>query len=366
MMNPQRRERLTLTLVISVFIFVSLFLAMVIVGVVAAILLHYDLLHITGDNTRGLIVFVFILMLASAVIGSVLSWLVVRMPLGPVNKLINGLNCLARGEFSTRIQPTKWYEKKLQELRVMKALTDSFNALGTELENTELLRSDFINNFSHEFKTPIVSITGFAKLLKRGQLSREQQMEYLDIIEEESLRLSAMATNVLDLTRVENQTILTDVAGFNLSEQLRTCVLLLEQKWERKRLDIELVFDEITLQGSEELLKQVWINLLDNAIKFSPECGTVRIAAAQSQEAVMVTVENEGPTIPPEALGRIFQKFYQADESHAVEGNGVGLAIVKRVAELHSGSVEAASADGKTVFKVTLPQSQPTTKGVSA
>lgn len=131
-----------------------------------------------------------------------------------------------------------------------------------------MLRSDFINNFSHEFKTPIVSIAGFAKLLRRGNLTDEQKEEYLEVIEEESLRLSAMANNVLNLTRVENQTILTEVTRFNLSEQIRGAVLLLAEKWTPKNLYMDMQFGEHMICANEELLKQVWINLLDNAIKF--------------------------------------------------------------------------------------------------
>ena len=247
-------------------------------------------------------------------------------------------------------------EQKLYKVPVIQTLTDSFNTLASELENTEMLRSDFINNFSHEFKTPIVSIAGFAKLLKRGNLTETQKAEYLDIIEEESLRLSAMATNVLNLTKVENQSILTDISEYNLSEQLRTCVLLLEAKWERKRLEPELDFDEIQIEGSQELLKEVWINLLDNAVKFAPEGSSILLKAEETPEAVTVTVKNEGPDIPPEAMSRIFNKFYQADESHAAEGNGVGLAIVKRVVDLHGGTVEVVSSGGITSFSVTLPR----------
>jgi signal transduction histidine kinase len=356
MTRTERRERLTISLVISLFVFAALFIATVIVGAAVLILLHYDLLQAAASSAEGLTLFVILLMLTSLVVGGVVSWLVIRMPLGPVNKLINGLDRLASGRFDTRMVPEKWYEKKLYELRVIGALTTSFNTLAKELEHTEMLRSDFINNFSHEFKTPIVSIAGFAKLLKRGNLTEEQKTEYLDIIEEESLRLSAMATNVLNLTKVENQAILTDKSEYNLSEQLRTCVLLLEAKWERKRLEPELDFEEIRIEGSEELLKEVWINLLDNAVKFAPEGSSILLKAEETPESVTVTVKNEGPDIPPEAMNKIFNKFYQADESHAAEGNGVGLAIVKRVAELHGGTVAVASSGGITSFSVTLPK----------
>ena len=356
MTRTERRERLTISLVISLFVFAALFIATVIVGAAVLILLHYDLLQVAASSAEGLTLFVVLLMLTSLVVGGVVSWLLIRMPLGPVNKLINGLDRLASGRFDTRMVPEKRLEKKLYDLRVIGALTTSFNTLAEELENTEMLRSDFINNFSHEFKTPIVSIAGFAKLLKRGNLTEEQKTEYLDIIEEESLRLSAMATNVLNLTKVENQAILTDKSEYNLSEQLRTCVLLLEGKWERKRLEPELDFDEIRIEGSEELLKEVWINLLDNAVKFAPEGSSILLKAEETPEAVTVTVKNEGPDIPPEAMNKIFNKFYQADESHAAEGNGVGLAIVKRVAELHGGTASVASSNGITSFSVTLPK----------
>ena len=201
-----------------------------------------------------------------------------------------------------------------------------------------------------------MSIAGFAKLLKRGNLTEAQKAEYLEIIEEESLRLSAMATNVLLLTKVENQSILSDTSVYNLSEQLRTCMLLLEAKWSRKRLEPELDFDEIRIEGAEELLKEVWINLLDNAIKFAPEGSSILLKAEETPSSVTVTVKNDGPEIPPKAMDKIFHKFYQADESHATEGNGVGLAIVRRVVDLHGGTVSVTSQDGITAFTVRLPK----------
>jgi signal transduction histidine kinase len=264
------------------------------------------------------------------------------------------MNRLAQGDFETRIES----KGMLSNHPAVKGINDSFNKLAEELENTEMLRGDFINNFSHEFKTPIVSIAGFAKLLKRGNLTEEQRQAYLDSIEEESLRLSYMATNVLNLTKVENQTILSEVTSFNLSEQVRSAVLLLEAKWSEKNIDLQLDFDEHTVEGNEELLKQVWINLMDNAVKFSPRCGAVLLDVTEEGSTVRVTVSNTGPEIPPEKREKIFGKFYQGDESHATEGNGIGLAIVKRVVDLHGGTVEITCKDGMTSFTVTLPRSQ--------
>ena len=169
------------------------------------------------------------------------------------------------------------------------------------------------------------------------------------------MRLSYMATNVLNLTKVENQTILTDVTVFNLSEQLRSCLLLLEAKWSQKEIELDLDLEEYTVSANEELLKQVWINLLDNAVKFTPEHGCIRITVTPSKDRLTVTILNTGSEIPPEKQDRIFNKFYQCDESHAGRGNGVGLAIVRRIVELHGGEVTVESGDGKTVFSVSLP-----------
>jgi signal transduction histidine kinase len=290
----------------------------------------------------------------SLILGWVLVFFSIRIPMKPIHTLISRMNRLAMGDFTTRMED----KGMLSNHPAMKGIRESFNKLAEELENTEMLRGDFINNFSHEFKTPIVSIAGFAKLLKRGNLTEEQRQAYLDSIEEESLRLSYMATNVLNLTKVENQTILSEVTAFNLSEQVRSAVLLLEAKWSEKNIDLQLDFDEHTVEGNEELLKQVWINLMDNAVKFSPRCGAVLLDVTEEGSTVRVTVSNTGPEIPPEKREKIFGKFYQGDESHATEGNGIGLAIVKRVVDLHGGTVEITCKDGMTSFTVTLPRSQ--------
>ena len=172
------------------------------------------------------------------------------------------------------------------------------------------------------------------------------------------MRLSYMATNVLNMTKVENQTILTDVSRYNLSEQVRSAVLLLETKWARKNIDLQLDFDEFDIEANEELLKQVWINLVDNAVKFVPRCGTVSLDVIDAGDNLRVMISNTGREIPKEKQEKIWGKFYQADESHAQEGNGIGLAIVKRIVELHDGNVFVKSENGMTTFTVELPKHQ--------
>ena len=284
----------------------------------------------------------------------VISLLIGVFPLKPVDKLIDSMDKLSRGDYKTRLH----FGKTVSKNKAFKEISESFNKLAEELENTETLRSDFINNFSHEFKTPIVSIAGLAKLVNKGNLTEEQKAAYLTAIEEESMRLASMATNVLDLTRVENQAILTDVTRFNLSEQMRSCILLLENKWTSKELDIQLDFEEYYIEANEELLKQVWINLADNAIKFSPKGGAVGFEIIDSDDYLTVLIRNEGEEISPDRIKKIWNKFYQADESHAHEGNGIGLAIVKRITELHDGEAAVECKNGFVTFSVTLPKKQ--------
>lgn len=345
--TKKRPSRLRLTLLFTLLVFLILTATMLVVGAVFYGLYHLGVLEPLLVSKARFPILLLPFALASIAVGTVLSFMLSRIPLKPFHIMVDGLNRLAGGDYKTRIH--------LGESRIGKSLSESFNLLAGELENTEMLRSDFINGFSHEFKTPIVSILGFAKLLRRGNVPEEEQREYLAIIEEESSRLADMATNVLNLTKIENQSILTDVTSFDLSEQIRTCVLLLEKKWTRKQLQITADFQEYEVSANEELLKQVWINLLDNAIKFSPEGGEVAITIERRSDAVAVSIRNTGPEISEADRTRIFQKFYQSDRSHSQEGNGLGLSIVRRIVELHRGSVLVSSQNGENTFTVTLP-----------
>ncbi len=351
MKREERQSRAALTLLFGAIVFVNLLLvAVILFGVGFALIKTGLLTELTPEPFHNLGV-ILLLVFISLAIGAGISMVVSRVMMRPVNRFINAMQALARGNFSVRLD----MGERLGRHPTLKELTESFNAMAEELSHTEILRSDFVNNFSHEFKTPIVSIAGFAKLLKRGGLTEEQKAEYADIIEEESMRLSAMATNVLDLTKIENQTILSEVKHFNVSEQLRSCILLLEEKWEKKELSLDLEFNEYEIAANEEMLKQVWINLLDNAIKFSNVGGTVRVTITQLEQMLLISISNTGSSIAPEERERIFRKFYQVDKSHASEGNGIGLAIVKEIVKLHNGEVSISGDEEQTVFTVALP-----------
>lgn len=350
--RKERKHRWSLTLMFSAVVFFVLVWAIALAALAVYLLLYFGV--IGSIENAGLGTIVLFMLLISALIGATISIFVLRIPLKPVNRWINCMNRLAEGDFAVRMR----MGKPLADHPDFVELSDSFNQLAEELENTEMLRGDFINNFSHEFKTPIVSIAGLAKLLKKGNLTEEQRQQYLDAIEQESMRLSYMATNMLNLTKVENQTILSDVTTFNLSEQIRSGVLLLENKWSKKNIDLQLNFEEYEIEANEELLKQVWINLIDNAVKFSPEGGTVSLEIQEIEGGLRISVGNTGSEIPPDKLEKIWNKFYQADESHSSEGNGIGLAIVRRIVILHGGDVEVKSEAGKTVFSIILPRNQ--------
>lgn len=352
MRKPEHKQKFALTLLFSLFIFAVNTVVLLLSIAVVYMFTRLDIIEVTGGRVRLHNVLSF-LFYSSVVIGVIITYLMGKISIKPFDRIISQLDRLAKGDFKARLH----FGRPIGIHPTFRRVEKSFNRAAEELEHTEMLRSDFINNFSHEFKTPIVSIAGFAKLLRRGNLSDEQKEEYLAVIEEESLRLAAMANNVLSLTRVENQTILTDVTEFNLSEQIRSAVLLLADKWTAKNINMDIQLEEHLICGNEELLKQVWINLLDNAVKFSEPDGTVSVSASEDEKNVTVKVTNGGREIPQDSIGHIFNKFYQADESHSSEGNGIGLAIVKKVCDLHSGNVKAESFGGKTSFTVCLPKS---------
>lgn len=351
-MKQERRQHFGL---ITMFVCVLFFAGLINSGATALmvyLLVRGGVLMVASDVVPHAGNLLIMSMVLSIPVGLIVSYAVSKFPLKPIRDLIDGMDALASGNFKTRVH----VGRIMRRYPYFVTVASSFNKMAQELESTEMLRTDFINNFSHEFKTPIVSISGLAKVLKHGNLTKEEQDQYLTAIEEESMRLSSMATNVLSLTKVENQTILTDVSVYNLSEQIRFCILLLENKWSKKDIELQLDFGEHMISANQELLKQVWLNLLDNAVKFTPVGHTVRVQIAETDHGVVVDVLNTGSEIPRERQDKIFNKFYQADESHATQGNGVGLAIVKRIVDLHGGNVMVSSENDVTVFSVVIPQ----------
>lgn len=293
----------------------------------------------------------FIMLCACIIIGSILSAMLSGILLRPLNDLKEGLLKVSKGDFTVRLE-----ENGNSELS---HIQESFNIMVKELGNTELFRNDFINDFSHEFKTPMVSVYGFAKQLKKGGLTKEQEQEYIDIIINESQRLINMSSNILMLSKLENQEIITDKKHFSLDEELRRCVLQLQGQWGEKNQEVIPDLCEITYYGNSEMLKQVWLNVIGNAVKYTPDGGTIEVKLdinPKNEQEVRVRITDNGIGMDKATAERIFEKFYQGDSSHATGGNGLGLAMVKRIVELCGGRIRVKSEPDKgTQFTVYLP-----------
>ena len=286
---------------------------------------------------------------ATVLFGSFFSFIVGKLVFQPINELLDGLAKLSGGEYATRLE----FEKN----KSMQVVADGFNSLASELEHIEIMRSDFINNFSHEIKTPLVSIKGLIVLMKSGRVTREKQKEYLEIIEEEADRLTMMTTNILNLSKIQNQKIIVNKEVYNISEQIRGTLVAFEKRWSERGLSVIVDIGEEEVCAAEDLLRQVWTNLIDNAIKYADESSTIEIKAASMNGVLTVSVSNMGPEIPESDKEKIFRKFYQIDTASSRTGNGIGLSIVKSIVEMHCGTVEVESENGKTTFKVSLPVS---------
>ncbi len=289
-------------------------------------------------------------LIACTIIGTGAAALLTKWILSPLKEMIEATERIAKGDFKVHIQET------FAENTDFGILQRSFNHMAAELDGIEMFRKDFINNFSHEFKTPIVSLQGFAHQLQVGGLTPEEEREYIRIIAAESDRLAKMATNILLLSKLENQAIVTDKTEFYLDEQLRTCVLLLEKQWTDKQIDLNIDLDSVKYHFNETMLSQVWLNLFSNAFKFTPEGGIVSCSLRATATHVTVVITDTGTGMSENVQRHIFEKFYQGDTSHAGSGNGIGLTIVGRILELCRGKIDVRSAPGEgSTFTVTLP-----------
>lgn len=271
-----------------------------------------------------------------------------RHLLKKVTRLTTAINRVAKGDFYVTLD-----EKHAAPL---KEVVRDFNHMAQELQSVETLRRDFINNFSHEFKTPIASINGFAQLLLDTEVSKEEQREYLQIIAEESLRLTRLAEQTMMLSRLDNQQSIPDREVYSLDEQLRQTAILLSPAWNEKQIDLTVDAPAISYYGSPALLSQLWVNLLNNAIKFTPENGRISISAHQKDNNLLVSIQDTGCGMTEEQLTHIFHRYYQGNRSRSSAGLGLGLSIAHRIVELCGGQIEVESKpEAGSRFTVILP-----------
>lgn len=287
-------------------------------------------------------------LLGGLVIGSIAIVISARGIVKPIQALSNAARRITEGDYTIEV--------KIDGNDEIAQLGNDFNIMARELESTDNLRKEFISNVSHEFKTPVTSIKGFAQLIKEGSLSQNQVSEYCDIIIDESERLSQLSTNLLILAEIETEVIHEHKTLFSLDEQIRRVVLLLEPYWQKKNIEIELNLEKISLIDNDALIQQIWINLISNAIKFSHENSKIIINLNKENNKTKVEIIDFGIGIDEKDIQRIFERFYQADSSRSSEGHGLGLVIVKTIVDKLDGDIIVQSELGKkTVFTVYLP-----------
>ena len=262
----------------------------------------------------------------------------------PVKQILEALDQVMLGDFSVRIKPVKEFAGETGFNEIISCL----NKMTAELAGTETLRTDFIANVSHELKTPLAVMGNYATMLQKPGISEEDRIEYAKAISHSSRRLAALITNILKLNKLENQQIFPQPQEFDLGEQLCESLLAFEDAWEQKELEIETaIADDIRIKSDPELLRLVWNNLISNAVKFTPEGGTVGLSLTADENYVTVSVRDTGCGMTPETGKHIFEKFYQGDTSHATQGNGLGLALVKRVVDILGGEITVQSVYGQ-------------------
>ena len=322
--------------------------------VTACFLLFLHFMEIRAEDVHKAAILTFGNVLLLSLLGATFDGIRQKYTVAkPVRQILDATQRLTRGDFSVRI------EQRQDPLRrnEFDIIIADFNKMAEELSGIETLRTDFITSVSHELKTPLAVMQNYATLLQTPDLPEEKRIEYGRAIADASRRLSELITNILKLNKLENQTIFPNTVSYNLGEQLRECVLSVEELWEQKQLELDIDIDDVMLEADEELLTLVWNNLISNAIKFTQPGGTIGVTVKENEYWAIVTVRDNGCGMTAETGRHIFEKFYQGDSSHSSQGNGLGLALVKRVIDIMNGEISVESALGVgSAFTVRLPK----------
>ncbi len=308
----------------------------VVLGNVANVLISRIVIEEQGRNFWVIIVYI-----VSAVLVSVsLAFLITHLTMNVIKEINVNINKIAEGDFTARLTPIT----KNPEIN---SAVHNFNEMVKQLNSVAVLKNDFISNFTHEFKTPVASIKGFAELLDVSDNLTKEQKEYVKIIIEESNSLSMLAENTMKLAGLDSQTIVTDKQEFSLDGQLQECVLLLDNQLKEKGVEVELITCPARIKNDPYLIKEIWINLISNAVKFSEKGGKIYVSLVKVKDGYQVTVKDEGVGISEENLKKIFDKFYQVECPTSRKGLGLGLSIVKRACELVGAEISVKSELGK-------------------
>ena len=316
-------------------------------GMVAGVLFLLDAFGVVYRLSVSVLISLFVV---AAVAAALMSYFIGRRILAPMVKLSKASKEVARGNFDITVSDSS----KLEEVQTT---FRNFNSMVRELNSISTLSNDFVANVSHEFKTPLTAIEGYAMLLQEPTLTAEERGEYLDKILYNTHRLTDLVGNILMLSKIESKSLAEQYKDFRLDEQIRQAVVSLESAWAEKDIVFNVNLDEVTLNGCEALLMHVWTNLISNAVKFSERGQTIEIRLLDQKECVVVSITDHGCGMTQEVQERIFEKFYQGDASHKSLGNGLGLSLVKRIVELSDGLIEVISKPKKgSTFRVILPK----------
>ena len=329
-----------------------LFTSVILVELLAVIAIATGLAALSNNRFETLthIPFFLLVLIFASVLGNIATYLITYFLLNPIKDLSKAMKKVAEGNFDITIDKTG-------VVREMKDLYASFNLMTRELRSTEVLQRDFVSNVSHEFKTPLATIEGYATLLQDKTLSEKERDEYVEKIRVSTSRLSDLVRNILLLSKVENQVIEKKSESFRLDEEIRQAILSLESEWTKKNIVFDIELDPVLWVGNEIILRHVWTNIISNAIKFNSDGGFVGIDLTDEIDCVVFTVTDNGPGIRPEDAEHIFERFYQGDTSHREEGNGLGLALTARICNKIGAQIEVKNrVSGGAEFKVTLPK----------
>lgn len=339
-----RNRSFRIAVLFSALVFLILLLTMGLTGLITVLVSESNFID-APPKELTLLLFAVI----SIIVGTILSHTVGKRPLNVIREIDDATKEVVKGNFTVRLNEDIVAEE-------LHSMAHNFNTMVRELSNTEILRKDFIENVSHEFQTPLSAIEGYAALLQNRSLTTQKRQEYAKRILVNARRLSDLSGNILLLSRLEHQELEIQKETYALDEQIREAILLFETKWTQKELCLEVDLSAIRYKGNKELLMQVWQNLIGNAVKFVSQKGEIRITLRIEKNDVIVTVADNGIGMSEAVQKRIYEKFYQADTSRTGIGNGLGLALAKRIVDLHDGTLTVASAEGKgTMFTVTLP-----------
>ena len=335
------RTAILFSLVLFAIITITSFLTMTL----TMLMYRFELLN-TNRNPVVILVPVAI----SVLVGTITSRRIGKRPIHAIEEISQATKDVANGNFSVQL-------KQSIPIEEFQEMVTNFNIMTKQLASTEMLRNDFIANVSHEFKTPLAAIEGYSTLLQKKGLSEEKRMEYTARILYNTKRLTTLTGNILLLSKLENQEIGISKEKFCLDEQLREIILLFEDQWSEKNLELDIDLDNVDYIGSKELLAQVWQNILENAIKFTPQDGKIQVLLRAEADNIKIIIADNGVGMDEETRKRVFEKFYQGDSSRTSTGNGLGLALAKRIVDLHNGDISISSKENRgTTFTVVLPK----------